>query len=129
MLKDIHAKPKELAIAVRAFAMPLKPQKAPRPYTGGLNKPSRWTVVFDTETTADEAFTLRLGAYHVYKDGVLYEKGIFFNPQAKSDKILSAADIERIRAYAADKGFRALTPAEFIDQIFYRYGYRYGGAI
>ena len=51
----------------------------------------------------DEAFTLRLGVYHVYERRVLREKGIFFDPTPKTDKILSAADIKRIEALCEGK--------------------------
>ena len=86
-------------------------------------------LVFDTETTADEAFTFRVGVYHLYKDRALFEKGIFFAPNPKSDKILSAADIVLIKTYAEKRGFNIRSKDEFVDQVLYRYGYRYGGSI
>jgi hypothetical protein len=129
------ARPRELTIAVRAYATPAAKPRQVEPagrkpaYSSGLNKPDKWTVVFDIETTPDEVLALRFGVYHVYRDGVLYEKGLFFEPQPKSSKILTAADIALIKAYASEKGFTIRTTAEFIDQVLYRYGYHYGGTI
>ena len=86
MLTETQAKPRELPLAVRAFATPVKPRKKQHSQ-GGLKKPSKWIVVFDTETTVDEAFTFRIGVYHLYKDDQLYEKGLFFDLNPKLDKI------------------------------------------
>jgi hypothetical protein len=60
---------------------------------------------------------------------VLFEKGIFFDPNPKSDKILSAADITLIETYAEKRGFNIRSKDEFVDQVLYRYGYRWGGSI
>ena len=128
MLTETQTKPRELKIAVRAFATPVNQKKKPK-HPKGLRKPSKWTVFFDTETTTNEAFTFRVGVYHVYKDGALFEKGIFFERNPKSDKILSGADIALIETYAEKRGFKILSKEEFVDQILYRYGYRYGGSI
>jgi hypothetical protein len=121
-------KPRELTIAVRAYAQPVKPSKRKTSYLGGLNKPSRWTLVFDTETTADAALSLRLGVYHLYERRTLKEKGIFFDREPKSAKILTPADIQRIEAYAEEHGLKILSVADFIE-LLYRYGYHYGGTV
>jgi plasmid maintenance system antidote protein VapI len=134
MLSDGSTKPRELTIAVRAFAAPrakhddVSGSKKPA-YSGGLNKPSKWTIVFDTETTVDEAQTLRFGVYHLYNGRALHEQGLFFEPKPKSSRALAATDFELIKAYASEKGLTIRTTAEFIDRVFYRYGYHYGGSI
>jgi hypothetical protein len=128
MMTEEKAKPRELTIAVRAYATPVKPTKKNAP-GGGLKKPSRWTLVFDTETTVDHAQTLRLGVYHLYEARALREKGIFFDPNPRSDTILKSVDIALIKAYAEEKGFLIRTTPEFVDKLFYRYGYHYGGSI
>ena len=136
MLSNGAVKPRDLTIAVRAYATPRgKPKQheaseAKKPaYTDGLNKPSKWTVVFDTETTVDEAQTLRIGVYHVYDGHTLHEKGVLFEPKPESSKILTAAEIILIEAYAREKKLTIRTTAEFIDQVFYRYSYHYGGSV
>lgn len=136
MLTDDTAKPRELTIAVRAFATPVAKlkkdgnlqKKKAAPHLRELRKASKWTVVFDTETTADEAFALRFGVYHLYRGETLQGKGIFYdwNP---APKVLSAADIQAITRYAEEKGLILRTTAGFIDKVLYRYGYRYGGSI
>jgi hypothetical protein len=128
MLTATKGKPRELKIAVRAFATRGAPNKQVIP-PKGLRKPSEWTLVFDTETTVDEAFTLRIGVYHLCEGRDLYEKGIFFNPNPNADRILTAADIKLIEDYADEKGFVRRSTEEFVDQILYRYGYRRGGSI
>jgi hypothetical protein len=136
MLSKGVRKPRELTIAVRAFATPSgksKQDDAPdseKPaYSGGLNGPSRWTVVLDTETTVHEVQTLRFGVYHVYRGRDLHEEGVFFDPQPRSSKILTAAEIVLIEAYAGQGGLIIRTTAEFIDQVLYRYGYHLDGTI
>jgi hypothetical protein len=92
-------------------------------------KSHRGTLVFDTESTVDEAQTFRFGVYHLFEGRTLKEKGIFFDPAPKHARILTSADIDRIEAYAQEKGFVIRTTADFIDKLFYRYGYHYGGSI
>ena len=59
-----------LPIAIRAFAPPPQKPAGKEPARKRLGKPappSEWTLVFDTETTADAAQRLRIGAYQLRK--------------------------------------------------------------
>lgn len=43
--------------------------------------PSRWTLVFDTETRTDAAQNIRFGTYQVREGDRLHEAGIFCDEQ------------------------------------------------
>jgi hypothetical protein len=116
--------PISLPICLRAYAVPHAskelPPKAERP---GLDQPSRWTLVFDTETTIDAAQRLRIITYGVWDDDLLHERGIAYPPDMPED---DRAVLER---YAAERGVRLIDRATFILQVFYRYGYDRRGTI
>ena len=71
--------PIEPPVAVRAYAVP--DGKRERSSRGGKPfedpGPSRWTLVFDTETTLDPGQGLRVGAYQLYCGQRLRETGFF----------------------------------------------------
>lgn len=120
------AEAEPLSIALRGYAE-LKEGKRAVPIKHArpkFDKPSRWTLVFDTETTTDAAQRLRFGIYQIHERDRCHERGIFFEPAA-----LSVAEIELIQAYAEDRGLRTLTRAEFVADVFYRYAYDYGGTV
>ena len=50
-------------------------------YSGGLNKPSRWTVVFDTETTPMKPRPCASASITSIAARPCTEKGVFFEPQ------------------------------------------------
>ena len=75
-MNEIH-----LPIALRAFAEPIDldalmaarngeeaPAKARAAGVRTKAGPSRWTLVFDTETTTDAAQRFKLGWYRLYED-------------------------------------------------------------
>lgn len=108
-----------LPIAIRAFAGPQytvlsapddsKPKRR-RPITPA----SEWTLIFDTETTADAAQALRFGAYQFRKSDELDEAGILYDPDG-----VTPAELECLSAYAAAHGLRLRTRDEFIDEVFF----------
>lgn len=120
-----------MGIAVRAFVCkpdaPSKkeegmPQK--KRFKKKSSKPSEWVLVFDTETTTDAAQKLRFGTYQVRKCKELMESGIFYNPEALSD-----SEKNTLREWAENNGLALLTVQEFIEDVFYRVGYKYRATI
>src|SRR5271167_1906566 len=97
-----------LPIAVRAFAPPApKPEPKTKPnnkkparrHFGKPAPPSDWTLVYDTETTADAGQRLRIGAYQLRKGDALDEAGLFFDPKALSPK-----ELDLLREFAVGNG-------------------------
>ena len=117
-----QANPNE--IAVRCYTeKPPKPKKEnqrPRP----LDEPSEFTLVFDCETTTDEAQTLRFGFYQIRQGVELYEQGVFYCP-----KTLTAPELITLKAFADDGGFRVITVGEFQKDIFLKVAYHWGGLV
>ena len=75
-------------------------------------------IVFDCETTVDETQQLRFGSYQVRIDGLIREKGLFYDPDNVDDDELRALQYDR----AADLKLR--TVRSFVEEIFYDIGYR-----
>jgi hypothetical protein len=90
----------------------------------GNDQPSRWALVFDCETTTDAAQRLRFGAYQVRKGEDLHEVGLFFDPGA-----LSADEVALVRAHAETNALACRDMRDFVERVFYRYGYDRRGAI
>lgn len=97
--------PTEMDVAVRAWAVPA-------PSRGDIG-PSEWTLVLDTETTADAAQALRVGCYELRHRGELKHAGLFYEPAS-----LSQAETELLSAYAAARGLRVWTRDEFAEEVF-----------
>jgi len=109
----------ELPISLRAFACPVTgPSKRYVDSAPRLGA-SCWTLIFDCETTSDDAQRLRFGTYQVRESGDLIEEGIFFDPAS-----VSPSERRTLRRYAKSKGLQLLTSDEFVDRIFYGVGYR-----
>ena len=120
-----------MMIAVRGFAVrqdkKIKPKKAKadhRKKRDALKKPSAYSVAVDTETGTDHAQHLRIGTYQVRKSTDLIEKGIFYEP----DNVTSD-ELTLLTAYASDKHLTLRTRENFVREVIYRYGYKYGGLI
>lgn len=116
-----------MSIAVRAYATKAttNPVKQVKSRTKKITtSPSLWTLIFDTETTTDAAQNLRFGTYQVRQNGALEESGTFFN----SD-ILSADEIQRLKAYTKCSGITCMPVQSFIDNVFYVVGYQYRATI
>lgn len=113
--------PDKLPIAVRAFTERAIPRSTHRSQHN--DKPSPWTLVFDTETTIDAAQRLRFGAYQVRKGDDLVEAGLFF------DGSLSGAEQEVLRDFAEAQGLLCRPLAEFVSKVFFRIAYDRRGVI
>lgn len=118
----IAPEPITLPINVRAY---VPSSTADRPVKGDWRhrEPSEWTLVFDCETTTDAAQALRFGTYQVRKANAIYEAGLFHAPG------LSDPDFAQLTAMAERDGLRLIPVNEFVDQVFYRFGYDLRGTV
>jgi hypothetical protein len=112
-------------ISIRAFAQsPF--QKKKRPSKQGIQRrspqPSKWVLILDAETTTDPGQSLRFGTYQVRKGQLLYESGIFYEQTA-----LTGGELMTLTCYAEENQLQPITREEFIDTVFYRYGYELNG--
>jgi hypothetical protein len=115
----LDRRPLEPEVAVRGLALPAKPKpKTWRGRTADLG-PSKWTLVFDTETTTGLGQRLRVGCYHLYKAGKLHQSGLFVDHDA-----LDPDELAVIEAYAVDHRMRFYDRDGFVRQVFLRYGWR-----
>jgi transcriptional regulator with XRE-family HTH domain len=106
-----------LAISLRAFVT--DPNAKPRrPSDWKPPGPSRWSLVFDTETTTDPSQRLRFGCYQLRKGGSLDETGLFFDPDT-----LAEDEQCTLEAFAATHGFKCMTHTAFIEDVFFRRAY------
>lgn len=108
----------ETDIAIRAYTE--RPGReplgslSPRP---GLTA-SKWTLVFDCETSADAIQHLRVGFFQVRKGSRLEQHGLFFDSDDLSDLEQSL-----IADYAGANGLDVLTVTEFRIGILLKFGY------
>jgi hypothetical protein len=108
----------KVAIAIRAYTE--RPDHEPLgnlPAKEGLTA-SKWTVVFDCETSVEPTQQLRVGFFQVRENSKLNRSGIFFHPKAVSE-----ADKKRIELYASSHNLEILTIAEFRVDVLLKYGY------
>jgi hypothetical protein len=108
--------PAELEIAVRAWTRAdyLKHIPEREPGTFVDVGPSDWTLVFDTETTADLSLRLRVGAYETRCLERRVETGLFYDPDVITDQ-----ELELLMRYAAEGGLRLRSRDEFVDEVFF----------
>lgn len=110
-----------LPIAVRAFAAPPGERAEERSARKRWSKPaapSEWTLIFDTETTADAAQRLKIGSYQLRKADELDEAGLFHDPTA-----LSAGELDLLKRYASANGLMLRTVTGFIDEMLFDRAY------
>jgi transcriptional regulator with XRE-family HTH domain len=86
--------------------------------------PSKFTLVFDTETTTDHAQRLRFGGFQLREGAEIHTAGIFYDPSA-----LSEADQNLICAYAAENSLDCMSTASFADDVFYGMAFELRAAI
>jgi hypothetical protein len=105
-------------IAIRAYTE--RPGREPLgslPAKLGLTA-SKWTVVFDCETSIETTQQLRVGFFQTRERSKLDRSGLFFDPNA-----ISESEERRIRTYASSHGLEVLTIAQFRTDILLKYGY------
>ncbi len=112
--------PDYLSIAIRTYAdhRQQKPFSAP-PYIS-----SKYSLIFDCETTTDETQSLRFGAFQIRENGELIEQGVFYD-----DQTLDGNELELLKTYAATYGVAHLPVDVFVENYLYKFGYDLGAAI
>jgi hypothetical protein len=118
-------------IAVRAYPKPLARRTKSGSAKPRLERPPKYALIIDTETTTDATQRLTFGSYRVYdlpKDRLVREGLIYADD-------LPAADLDVLRAYveshADDRGgqIRLLSNREFVHEVMWQIGYRARGTI
>lgn len=106
-----------VTVSLRAFVA--DPNGKP-PRRGNWKPPpaSKWTLVFDTETTTDPSQRLRFGTYQLRNGLDLDETGLFFDPE-----VLSEAERRTLDTFAAAHGLRCMPTAAFVEDVLFRRGY------
>jgi hypothetical protein len=108
----------ELPILLRAYVESDKrDRKSARPSSQRvIQSASDWSLVFDTETTTDPGQALRVGFCRIYYRDELRRHVLFY------DDGLGGNDLKVVKQYVGS-GVELMTRTEFIDAIFYKYGY------
>ncbi|WP_417494470.1 hypothetical protein [Maricaulis sp.] len=112
-------------IALRAYTE--KPNGKPvaqRRGRKGLDEPSPWVLIFDTETRTDPSQALRVGFYQLRHEGELFEEGAFFDASSLSD-----AEKSDLKAYCESRNLRLRTLMDFNANVFVAYGYELNASI
>ncbi len=115
--------PDRFPVAFRAYV----PHSEATTYQRSTRRPvpTDWTLVFDCETTVDHTQRLRFGTYAVYFRDALHENGIFFNDTSVTD-----TDKAVLVGYVASHpGLQVRSTEDFIERVFFRYGYHRHGSI
>jgi transcriptional regulator with XRE-family HTH domain len=107
-----------LDIGVRTYGV--REGRKDAPWDFPTRGPSRWYLIFDTETTTDETQRLRIGAYQLRYGDDLREEGIFYNPES-----LTPAERRVAERYTATKRLKLITLREFMDSVFVRVAYHW----
>jgi len=119
------SKPTPTEMTVRCYTeVPSDKPVGSKPASKRLDAPSRWTLVFDCETSTDAAQRLKVGFFQVRENGTLRREGLFFDAEAVTD-----SEIATILAYAEAKGLESLTIETFRTEVFLKVGYHWGGCV
>lgn len=102
-----------LEIFVRAYVPP-KPTSRPTKKHRRQAGPSKFTLVFDTETTTDPSQRFRFGGFQFREGDAIHTTGIFYDPDT-----LSPAEEILIHAFAKQHDLECMTVAAFVDDVFY----------
>ena len=115
----------ELPLALRAYVaprftvLPDGDDKKPKKPTKAKAPASRWTLIFDTETTTDAGQSLRFGTYQFRDAGELDGAGIFYDPDG-----VTADEIQALRNHAQSHDQVLRTREEFVDEVFFARAYQ-----
>lgn len=102
-----------LEIFIRAYVPPKALARASKKRKRQAG-PSKFTLVFDTETTTDPSQRFRFGGFQFREGGAIHTAGIFYDPDT-----LSPAEQILVQAFAKQRGLECMTVAAFIDDVFY----------
>jgi hypothetical protein len=116
----------ELPILLRAYVEnaqkdPSKMRRSPKRSQQGA---SDWSLVFDTETTTDASQALRIGFCRVYRRDELQRHALFYAPDCVTEN-----ELKIIKLHSKRSGVELMTRDDFIENIFYKYGYQYRATI
>jgi hypothetical protein len=108
----------KLPILLRAYVESAQkdPSKLVRSGRQQLQGASDWSLVVDTETTTDPGQSLRVGFCRIYHRGELRRHVLFYADD------LTGRDLIIVKQYAKP-GLEIMSRGEFVDKIFYKYGY------
>lgn len=102
-----------MEIFVRAYVPPKTAGRIPKKRKRQAG-PSKFTLVFDVETTTDPSQGLRFGGFQFREGDAIHTAGIFYEPDA-----VTLAEQDQIQAFAKKRGLECMTAAAFVDDIFY----------
>jgi hypothetical protein len=116
--KDAVPEAERRSILLRAYAeVPYEKHRSKAPIT------PEWLLVFDTETTSNEAQRLRFGVYQLLQKGRLKQHGLFYDD-------VKPAELETLKAEAAKHGcVEPLSVFDFIHKIFLPTAFEAGGLV
>src|SRR4051812_10219825 len=109
-----------MMLALRAYGVPARKQAqqpSPSPVSPhgrrkAFPKPSKFSVIFDVETTTDHAQAPRFGVYQVRDGHTLKVHGIFFDPD-----VLTRTEQKLLRSFTTQHGLTLITKEEFVRTI------------
>ena len=116
--KDAVPQAERRSILLRAYAeVPCEKHRSKAPIT------PEWLLVFDTETTSNEAQRLRFGVYQLLQKGRLKQHGLFYDD-------VKPAELETLKAEAPKHGcVEPLSVFDFIHKIFLPTAFKAGGLV
>jgi hypothetical protein len=108
----------KLPILLRAYveSATKDPKRVRRSSGHAIQGASDWSLVFDTETTTDPGQAMRIGFCRVYYRNELRRHVLFYADDLRGN------DLSVVKRHAKP-GLEIMPPKEFIDTIFYKYGY------
>ena len=117
-LPDAVPEPERRPILLRAYAeVPYEKHRSKAPIT------PEWLLVFDTETTPDEAQRLRFGVYQLLQKGQLRQHGLFYDD-------VKPGEPEALKTQAPKHGcVEPITVSDFVHKIFLLTAFRAGGLV
>ena len=112
-------KPPAVEIAIRVFTeRPKGKPLAAKPRSKKLGA-SDWTLVFDCETTTDEAQSLRFGFYQLRKLDQIEEEGVFYEAAT-----LTRKEVRLLKAYASSHGLKVISVEQFRGNLLLGHAYK-----
>jgi DNA polymerase elongation subunit (family B) len=116
--KDAAPDAERRSILLRAYAeVSYEKHRSKAPIT------PEWVLVFDTETTPDEAQRLRFGVYQLLQKGQLRQHGLFYDD-------VKPAELEALKTEAPKHGcVEPITVFDFIHKIFLPTAFKAGGLV
>lgn len=118
------AGPERFPVALRTYVSTGRSKNPSGSFARTDAGPSRWSLIFDTETTTDAAQRCRFGSYQVREHTKLHEQGLFYDPN-----VLKPKEQATLREYARSRNFEFRTIEDFIDEIFFGIGYDFLASI